>query len=39
MKTPDSPLSIYMRHVAHANHIILLQVVNENQKQNNNEQQ
>lgn len=38
MKSPDTPLNSYMRHIAHANRIILYKVVNENQKQNNNEQ-
>ena len=33
----DSPLDVYMRHIAHANHIILKEVMN-NLNQNNNEQ-
>lgn len=37
MKRPDSPLAVYMRHIAHANHIILKEVMN-NLNQNNNEQ-
>jgi len=34
-----TPLQEYQRHIAHANFIILSEVVNNNQKQNNNEQQ
>lgn len=37
MNNPDSPLSDYMRHIAHANHIYINEVLN-NQNQNNNEQ-
>lgn len=33
----NSPLAVYMRHIAHANHIILKEVMN-NLNQNNNEQ-
>lgn len=33
---PESPLEVYMRHIAHANHIILNRVINEIQNQNNN---
>ena len=36
MRNPDSPLDGYMRHIAHANHIIF---INNNSNQNNNEQQ
>lgn len=39
MKTPDTPLGRYLRHIARANRIILKQIVNENQKQNNNDKQ
>ena len=39
MNNPDSPLSDYMRHIAHANHIILKEVLDNIQNQNNNEQQ
>ena len=38
MTHPDSPLSDYMRHIAHANHIILKETVENIQKQNRNEQ-
>ena len=37
MTHPDSPLSDYMRHIAHANHIILNEVLENIQNQNNNE--
>ena len=33
------PLSVYMRHIAHANHIILKETVDNIQNQNNNERQ
>lgn len=39
MNNPDSPLSDYMRHIAHANHIILKEVLDNIQNQNNNVQQ
>lgn len=39
MNNPDSPLSDYMRHIAHANHIIFKEVLDNIQNQNNNEQQ
>lgn len=29
MNTPDSPLTVYMRHTAHANHIILKEIAND----------
>lgn len=38
MKKPQKPLDDYMRHIAHANHIILYKVSNEIQNDNNNEQ-
>lgn len=34
-----TPLQEYQRHIAHANNIILSEVINEIQNQNNNEQQ
>lgn len=37
MTHPDSPLEVYMRHIAHANHIILNEVLENIQNQNNNE--
>ena len=37
MKQPDDPLNNYMRHIAHANHIILSNVLTEIQNQSNNE--
>lgn len=37
MVKANSPLDGYMRHIAHANHIILKEVLN-NLNQNNNEQ-
>ena len=39
MNKTETPLDCYMRHIAHANHIILNRVINEIQNQNNNEQQ
>ena len=36
MQTADTPLQRYQRHIAHANHIIFNEVLN-NLKQNNNE--
>lgn len=35
----NNPLIRYQRHIAHANFIILSEVVNNNQNQNNYEQQ
>lgn len=37
MSKPESPRECYMRHIAHANHIYINEVLN-NQNQNNNEQ-
>lgn len=37
MKKPETPLDCYMRHIAHANHIILNKVIDEIQNQNSNE--
>lgn len=39
MKKKDSPLDGYMRHIAHANHIIFKEVLDNIQNQNNNERQ
>ena len=36
MKNNDSPLEVYMRHIAHANNIIFVEVLN-NLKSDNNE--
>lgn len=36
MKKPQKPLDDYMRHIAHANHIIFNEVLNELDKQNAN---
>lgn len=38
MNTPDSPLTVYMRHIAHTNHIVIKETL-DNLTQNNNEQQ
>lgn len=38
-KKPETPLECYMRHIAHANIIILNKVLTDIQNQNNNEQQ
>jgi hypothetical protein len=38
MNNPDSPLDGYMRHIAHANHIIFKEVLDNIQNQNYNEQ-
>ena len=37
MKQPETPLDSYMRHIAHANNIIINEVLTEIQNQNNNE--
>ncbi len=37
MNNPDSPLEVYMRHIAHANNFILNEVLENIQIQNNNE--
>lgn len=37
MKRSDSPLAVYMRHIAHANHIIFKEVI-DNLKRYDNEQ-
>lgn len=37
MMKPDSPLAVYMRHIAHANHIIFKEVI-DNLTHNSNEQ-
>ena len=39
MKQPKTPLDIYHRHIARANNIILIEVLDNIQNQNNNEQQ
>ena len=38
MNKPQQPLESYMRHIAHANHIIFKEVL-DNLNDNNNEQQ
>ncbi len=38
MTHPDSPLAVYMRHIAHANHIIFKEVLDKIQNRQNNEQ-
>lgn len=38
MNKSDSPRDGYMRHIAHANHIIFKEVLDNIQNQNNNEQ-
>lgn len=37
MKRTDSPLAVYMRHIAHANHIILKEVLDNIQNKNEND--
>ena len=39
MNKPETPLDGYMRHIAHANRIILKEVVDNIQNRNNNERQ
>lgn len=39
MENNDSPLEVYMRFIAHANIIIINEVLDNIQNQNNNEQQ
>ena len=34
----NSPLAVYMRHIAHANHIIIEEVLDNIQNRQNNEQ-
>ena len=36
MKQPESPLDVYMRHIAHANIIIISKELDNIQNQNNN---
>lgn len=37
MKNNNSPLAVYMRHIAHANHIIFKEVLDNIQNKNINE--